>query len=577
MALATTAAAACSPTLTDQTIPTVPYNPPINLQTFSATVTPGSGHALRDVWLQVGGMERPMTNLGGATFSLSAALPACDEVVPYRYRVTEVDASTAASVADTIFPQFGQYTRRIIDVPPGCRNQPSLGTHAFTVDTTDDLVDAVPGDHICSTTVKPSDPRSRCSVRAAVMEANASPGLDMIILRNQRYRLTLAGQEGQEQPDASVGDLDITESVVVEGNEGNGSCTPSVTTFLDARSTPRFNDLDNGLIATLDGGGVDRVLDIYGAPSDAPPVEVYLKCLHVTGGLTRNDELAVASVGGGGIENRATLLLDRVAVTHNTATGHSRGAGIDNRGTAILRETAVLQNQGNPEGDAFGGTDGGGLYNVGTAIIERSLFAFNQGARGPAIESAGDLTMINSTVSNHQATAAERLSAAIYQAPSPASGGPSLAAGLTNILRIYWSTIVEPRTTPIYSTLVGNLGNSIVYGSCPFGGAIASYGGNWMKEARCLARPTTSDVVSDRTIPPVRDELADYGGFTPTLRTRYYPDQPVTDAPVDRPAAALPPCPATDQRGYPRPADANGDGIVECDPGAFELRPGEPP
>ncbi|MEZ4485138.1 MAG: hypothetical protein R2864_11285 [Syntrophotaleaceae bacterium] len=56
-----------------------------------------------------------------------------------------------------------------------------LGAASFTVDTTSDSVDVNPGDSICA------DSDGSCSLRAAVMEANALAGADAIALPAGTY------------------------------------------------------------------------------------------------------------------------------------------------------------------------------------------------------------------------------------------------------------------------------------------------------------------------------------------------------------------------------------------------------
>jgi len=71
----------------------------------------------------------------------------------------------------------------------------------FAVDTTDDTIDATPGDGLCA------DANGDCSLRAAVLEANALPGVEEIRLGDGlTYELTLPGG------------LNIRAAVVVTGD-----------------------------------------------------------------------------------------------------------------------------------------------------------------------------------------------------------------------------------------------------------------------------------------------------------------------------------------------------------------------
>ncbi|MEZ5164954.1 MAG: pentapeptide repeat-containing protein [Acidimicrobiales bacterium] len=80
----------------------------------------------------------------------------------------------------------------------------------FAVDTTADTVDVVPGDGVCA------DAGGACSLRAAVMEANALPGVEEIrLVDGAEYTLTIP--EGTTDT-AATGDLDITAPVVMTGD-----------------------------------------------------------------------------------------------------------------------------------------------------------------------------------------------------------------------------------------------------------------------------------------------------------------------------------------------------------------------
>ena len=80
----------------------------------------------------------------------------------------------------------------------------------FTVDITSDSVDANPGDGLCA------DDSGSCSVRAAVMEANALPGVEEIrLMAGETHLLSI---DGGYEDEAATGDLDITEAVVITGD-----------------------------------------------------------------------------------------------------------------------------------------------------------------------------------------------------------------------------------------------------------------------------------------------------------------------------------------------------------------------
>src|SRR5439155_2998816 len=72
-----------------------------------------------------------------------------------------------------------------------------------------------------------------CSLREAIIAANASPGMDTIIIPPGTYLLSIPGME---EDAAATGDLDITDGLILTG--------------AGAAST------------IIDGGGVDRVFHV---------------------------------------------------------------------------------------------------------------------------------------------------------------------------------------------------------------------------------------------------------------------------------------------------------------------------
>lgn len=106
----------------------------------------------------------------------------------------------------------------------------------FSVNVATDSVDANPGDGLCA------DASGRCSLRAAVMEANAVPGVEEIRLpAGVTHVLTIDG--GFENA-AATGDLDITEGVVITGG-GTIDATAILDRILDIRHSSGLVELEN--------------------------------------------------------------------------------------------------------------------------------------------------------------------------------------------------------------------------------------------------------------------------------------------------------------------------------------------
>jgi uncharacterized repeat protein (TIGR01451 family)/CSLREA domain-containing protein len=376
----------------------------------------------------------------------------------------------------------------------------AAGGHAatFVVDTTADTADAVPGDGICA------DSGGACSLRAAIQEANALAGPDTIQLSVATY--VLSGAAGDDL--ALSGDLDITGDLTLSG-AGSAS-------------------------TIIDGGGVDRVLDID--PSGAG-VSVTIANLTVRGGNAPGE-------AGGGIRNRGTLSLANVVLASNSSG--INGGGLLNLGTLTLANTTVSGNTA--------GADGGGIYNGGgsTLTITASTLSGNSangaGRSGGGIfnASAATAALSNVTVSGNGADdrgggvfngggTVTLTNVTLGDNAATAGGGIFNAAG-TATLR---NTLMAGSTGGNCSGVIASLGNNLDDGStCAFGAA--------------------GDLSNQN---PLLGSLASNGGTTQTYALSA--GSPAIDAGSN---AA---CPATDQRGVVRPFPIGGF----CDIGAFEFRP----
>lgn len=272
----------------------------------------------------------------------------------------------------------------------------------FIVDSTLDETDTTPGDGVCAST-----PSGDCTLRAAIQEANALAGPDVIKLTTGLYILTIAGRS---ENDCAAGDLDITDSLTITGRG-------SKNTFIN-------------------GGKLDRVFHIRGS------ISVTITNITIQNGFATDDGYGdVNNVNGGGIlnESASTLTLKGITISNNTASGdvNVSGGGIYNSGTLEITKSTLFNNaaSGGSEGLAGGaiynaGTTkvisstisnnivsgpksgfGGAILNLGTGIleIEQSTISNNiVSADGPygqggGISNGGTLTIMQSTISNNTA------------------------------------------------------------------------------------------------------------------------------------------------------------------------------
>lgn len=435
---------------------------------------------------------------------------------------------------------------------------PTAHAAAFTVNTQTDAVDASPGDGLCATAALPGE-GIRCTLRAAIMEANALAGPDQVNLPPGTYRTTILG--GGEDA-AAKGDLDITSDLTLAGAgrdatfiDGNSSISEPADRVLDVLPGGRLTVTDltiqHATLAGGPGGGAGirnrgivtlsrSVITGTGGFLARPGGGIY-----TTGTMTISDSVITRngtnSGAGGGISNSGTLTVVNTTISENSAFGYSHdmpyGGGIDNHGSLVLAGVTISNNR-----SVFGG---GGLYNVGQATVTNSTFSGNMTYTSEATnlvnDGSGHLTLTNTT---------------IY------ANGPSISYGSG----LYAGTGIDNRAidirglaidVPLTNTIVANSGTGT---NCS--GGIASNGYNLETGTSCqLTQPTDHP----GTDPELR-ALADNGG--PTQTHALLAGSPAIDAGTNIG------CQSTDQRGRPRPLDGSADGTLVCDIGAYEAPAG---
>src|SRR5262245_32825746 len=170
----------------------------------------------------------------------------------------------------------------------------SASAHAavFTVNATVDAVDVNPGDGVCET----APGNGVCTLRAAVQEANALFGADIINLPSGNFLLSLAGQ-GENA--AVSGDLDITDNLTIVG-AGHPS-------------------------TTINGGQLDRVFDV---DPFSTGITLDLRDVSITGG--------VVDFGGAlRVNANGRLVLSNSALNFNAAVDGG-GIHVSNGASASL-------------------------------------------------------------------------------------------------------------------------------------------------------------------------------------------------------------------------------------------------
>ena len=215
-----------------------------------------------------------------------------------------------------------------------------------------------------------------CSLREAVLAANADPDSDAILLPAGHFRLTIPGPG----VDATEGDLNLAEDVTITG--------------VGARLT------------VIDAQGLDRVFDI------AIGITAEIDDVTVTGGQTSFDGAGISSAGtltllrdtvsansagghGGGISSLYALSVEQSTISANRAA--SGGGGIVFGGTALVRDSTLV---GNVAGGAGSDGSGGAIERPGAGALVLSSSTLTDNRSYNPIAAGGGLELLDATVDN---------------------------------------------------------------------------------------------------------------------------------------------------------------------------------
>jgi CSLREA domain-containing protein len=338
-----------------------------------------------------------------------------------------------------------------------------------------------------------------CSLREAIVAANQNPGPDIILLAPAVYKLALAGAD---EDLGATGDLDITGDLTLIG------------------SGPQRT--------ILDGGGIDRVLDIHS------PAVVSLNGLAV-----RNGRPPGHLAAGGGIRNSGELTLVATTVSGNSTAELGLGGGIESDGF----EASLTLDHSTIAGNRADGGGGGIAVGFGFTVKDSTI----SGNRSVTDFGGGVYLFTEARASFNNATitansAAQRGGGLFAESPDdPAS--PSLANSIV-------AGNSAPQNPDCLGVNVSSGHNLIGEGEgCP--GFSAAHGDQ---------TGTAADPLDPRL-----DRLANNGELTPTHAL--LPDSPALNAgsPAAPGSSTAGACELTDQRFALR-------GNTRCDIGAFERK-----
>jgi uncharacterized repeat protein (TIGR01451 family) len=432
----------------------------------------------------------------------------------------------------------------------------------YDVNSPDNTFDANTADSVCA------DASGKCTLRAAVQQANATPADDTIDVPADRY--SLAGQ----------GDLPVQAgggSLTIAGAGARG-------TVITAAGFYRHVTVDSGASLALSGVTLSDGVPCYcqedsGAVHVSNGARLYLTDARLTRNQTRANGGAIGNFGG-------YVELTRVRIDHNEATGD--GAGVYQRngelkvvdslfeansaqgsGGAIasrvepVTSTAAVGEQQLAEVAQGKVTITGSTMSHNSAGVDGG--AFNSSERGG---SSPSISIENSTLSGNTAGAAKDGSGG--GAINHESGTLTLRHDTLADNQVVVDTFPEDaaRGGTIRTSRLVNLRETIVAGGSDEGeprNCATSGDGSFVSQGNNLETGDTCnlDAAADKTdTDPKLGPLSDNGGQTPT--------HALVDGSPAIDAASQGEGPALDQRGGDRPPPATGSAGAVRDIGAYE-------
>ena len=326
----------------------------------------------------------------------------------------------------------------------------------INVNKTADTNDAMPGDNVCD---DGSGGANRCSLRAAIEEANARPGSDNIYLQaGATYNLT-------------QGTLDIKSNLKLIGKENS----PAIIRPHDDASGPARSQL----LKVWEG------------------TDITLQDLVVRDGDGGN-----AFSRGVGIFNSGRIFALRVRV-HNNTGRRTPGVGIHNAGEIIFKDGDISNNT-NSHGES---SAGGGVYNRGIMTIEDSSIIGNTATFGAGIYTISATNKLSSdgTLEYYHDHNTRLTLKNVTLANNVAQDGGGGVFSVLSTMSIENSTIFENSVTRGTGGTEKSGGGGFAYGFYPRDGLvpgnISNGGAEWVKQQCYICHTNHGNGYFERLVP----------------------------------------------------------------------------
>jgi hypothetical protein len=288
--------------------------------------------------------------------------------------------------------------------------QSNIAGRLFSVDVAGDSMDSNVGDGVCL------DLNGKCSLRAAVQEANNSGGLNVI-----NFAL----------PTGSVIELTFGELLITKGVHivGPGARRLSIQRSA-AAGTPNFRIFHIG--ANAGSIMIIRGFSVKNGNVDGDGGGFYIE----SGNLIRMTDVFATNNNakrGGGIANAGNLNLARSLFTSNTALNNvgANGAGgavmnLDSSSVLTISNTTMTGNSA---------IVGGAIYNIGNSLLANTTISLNSATllgRNIVNAAGGTVNVLNSIVNSDNSSAISSLWGAFTSVGNNLITDARNATGFTN-------------------------------------------------------------------------------------------------------------------------------------------------
>ncbi|MCI0397112.1 MAG: right-handed parallel beta-helix repeat-containing protein [Chloroflexi bacterium] len=371
------------------------------------------------------------------------------------------------------------------------------------------------------------------------------------IVNNVLTNLSYGGSGGgitSSSGTVSITNSSISNNVVNSGTEGGGLSIGDTNLLLTNVVIENNTIVPSTLLNPIGGGGIT----ISGGNATLQG------CSIVGNSTTRSEGGGIYGSSNGNITINNCLIANNSAMDNTTTASNGGGIFYDGHGNFTINNSIIQNN--------YAGSAGGGLYYepmfiIGQLFINNTTFTQNQAEFfGAAIYNRGNMSLTNATLSGNQAIGiGNKWGGAIYQASYNLSVLNSTITA--NEARLGGGIYTSGGTISLKNSIIALNNATDPLGGDNCDGVVVSSGNNLEDKTSCnLSAP--GDLSNTN---PLLGPLLNNGGPTPTHALQ--PSSPAIDT------ADNGPCPSTDQRGFPRPVDGNGDTTVVCDIGAYEYTP----